>query len=107
MKSTLLLFLCIFSFSCQTKEKKIDASTDKSFSNYATLIVTKIEDGEAGYTAILENEFGNLYACFISKAKLANEYKKLKLGNKVKIAGDYGNGEPIPIVVKRIAILKE
>ncbi len=106
MKLKILFILCLFIFSCTTNKKTQETPTEKTISNYAPLIVTKIEDGKDGYTATLKNNNGNIYTCDISIPNLENEYKSLKVGDKVKIIGDYGNGEPTPIIVKQIIILK-
>lgn len=81
------------------KEKPI---TDEMMSSYATLTVTKIENGKDGYTATLKNDKGDLFVSTISIPNLEDNYVSLKVGDKVKIAGDYAEGNPVQIYAKRI-----
>ncbi len=81
------------------KEKPI---TDIQMSDYATLTVTKINNGKDGYTATLKNDKGDLYVCTISISNLEDNYIRLEIGDKVKIAGEYAESEPVQIFAKRI-----
>ena len=85
------------------KEKPI---TDAELSDYATLIVTKIENGRDGYTSTLKNEKGGLYTCTISIPNLEDNYVRLEIGDKVKIAGDYAESDPVQIFAKKIKIIE-
>ncbi|SIQ07284.1 lipocalin-like domain-containing protein [Maribacter ulvicola] len=89
------------------KKKQNQDRTNSINTDYAVLTVTKVEPGKDGYTATLKNDFGDLYTTVISIPNLEKEYKELKVGEKVKIIGDYGNGTPIPIKAKKILIIKE
>jgi len=81
------------------KEKPV---TDAQISNYATLTVIKIENGKDGYTATLKNGTDNLFKCTISIPNLEDNYVRLKIGDKVKIAGEYAESDPVQIFAKRI-----
>ncbi len=107
MKLKFLLILCILTFSCNTNNKTQETSTNEIISDYAVLVVTKIQNQKEGYTATLKNDNGDFYTCVISITNLKNEYKTLKVENKVQIIGDYGNGNPTPIIAKRIIVIKE
>ena len=85
------------------KEKPI---TNAMMSDYATLTVTKIQNGRDGYTATLKNDEGNLYVCTISIPNLEDNYVNLKVGDKVKIAGEYAEGNPVQISPKKIKVLE-
>lgn len=81
------------------KEKPI---TDEMMSDYATLTVVKIDTGRDGYTASLKNEAGSLFTCTISIPNLEDNYIRLDVGDKVKIAGEYAESDPVQIFAKRI-----
>lgn len=85
------------------KEKTI---TDAEMSDYATLTVTKIENGRDGYTVTLKNENGGIYTCTISIPNLEDNYVRLDIGDKVKIAGDYAESYPVQIFAKKIKIIE-
>ncbi len=106
MKLNFLLVLFILTISCNTNKKKPEISNDETFSAYAVLTVTEIKQGKDDYTATLKNNAGNFYTCVINISNIEDKYKNLKIGNKVKIIGDYGNGEPTPIIAKRIIIIE-
>ena len=58
------------------KEKPI---TDAMMSDYATLTVTKIQQGRDGYTATLKNDTGSLFTCTISIPNLEDNYVTLRI----------------------------
>lgn len=76
--------------------------TDAMMSDYATLTVTKIDNGKDGYTATLKNDTGSLFICTISIPNLGDNYVRLNIGDKVKIAGEYAESDPVQIFAKRI-----
>ena len=86
------------------KEKPI---TEEMLSDYATLIVTKIENGRDGYTATLKNDAGNLHRCTISIPNLEDNYVRLGIGDKVKIAGEYAESDPVQIFAKKIKVIEK
>lgn len=85
------------------KEKPI---SDTELSDYATLTVVKIENGKDGYSATLKNDAGNLYMTTISIPNLEDNYVRLEIGDKVKIAGDYAESYPVQIFAKKIKIIE-
>lgn len=86
------------------KEKPI---TDEMMSDYVTLTVTKIENGKDGYMATLKNDKGNLYTTTISIPNLEDNYVRLNVGDKVKIAGEYAESDPVQIFAKKIKIIEK
>lgn len=86
-----------------SKEKEI---TDKEMTQYDTLTVMEIQQGKDGYTATLKDNRENLYSCTISIPNLGENYVRLHIGDKVKIAGEYVKGDPIGIYAKRILKIK-
>lgn len=89
------------SYPVQIFAKKIKV-LEKEISDYATLTVTKIENGKDGYTATLKNDKGNVFVCTISIPNLGDKYVRLKTGDKVKISGDYIDSFPTRIFAKQI-----
>ena len=75
--------------------------TDAMMSDYATLTVTKIQQGRDGYTATLKNDAGSLYVCTISIPNLEDNFITLNIGDKVKIAGEYAESDPVQIFAKK------
>lgn len=86
------------------KEKPI---TDSMLSNYTTLTVTNIENGRDGYTATLKSDAGNRYTSIISIPNLEDNYVRLDVGDKVKIAGEYAESNPVQIFAKKIKIIEK
>jgi hypothetical protein len=86
------------------KEKPI---TDAMLSDFATLTVIKIQQGRDGYTATLKNDIGSLYTCTISIPNLEDNYVSLNVGDKVKIAGEYGESDPVQIFAKKIKVIEK
>ncbi|CAL2104554.1 protein of unknown function [Tenacibaculum sp. 190130A14a] len=84
------------------KEKPI---TDEELAKFPILEVTEIRNGKDGYTAILKDDKEGLYTCTISIPNLEDNYVQLKVGDKVRIAGEYAESYPVQIFAKRI--LKE
>lgn len=82
-----------------SKEKEI---TDEEIALYETLTVKKIESGKDGYTASLKDERGGRYTCVISIPNLEDNYVRLQVGDKVKIAGEYAESDPVQIFAKKI-----
>lgn len=117
MKFFLPIILCCV-FACQPSKHKsknqtttsITSSeelpvTDVNIETYETLIVTDIQHGKDGYTAHLKDSNNGLYICTISIPNLGDQYKDLKIGDRVKIAGNYAESHPVQIFPKRILIL--
>ncbi|WP_460219278.1 DUF4377 domain-containing protein [Psychroserpens sp. MEBiC05023] len=86
--------------------KKEQPISDKMMSNYDTLTVTKIENGKDGYTATLKDDKDGLYVCTISIPNLEDNYVRLNIGDKVKIAGDYAESDPIRIFAKKLKVIE-
>ena len=86
--------------------KKEAPITDAELSKYPTLTVTKIEHGKDGYTATLTDASKGLYICTISIPNLEDNYISLKIGDRVKIAGEYAESYPVQIFAKQIKILE-
>lgn len=110
----LLLSIFLLSLACQpSKNKNKDSTnptisvveTDKEIASYETLTVTDIQYGKDGYTATLNDDHKGLYTCTISIPNLGDNYINLKVGDQVKIAGEYAESHPIQIFAKRILIV--
>ena len=86
--------------------KKIKLIKEIVLDKLLILTVTKIENGKDGYTAILKNEAGSIYTCTISIPNLEDNYKELEVGDKVKIAGEYAESDPIQIFAKKIKVIE-
>lgn len=80
------------------KEKDIPIDTSK----LPVLTVTKIENGKDGYTASLKDSKGGAYTCTISIPNLEDNYIRLKVGDQVKIAGEYAESDPVQIFAKKL-----
>ena len=104
MKKLLLILLIVIS-ACKSSEKETSI-TDEMMSDYATLVVIKIENGRDGYTATLKNDEGHLYTSTISIPNLEDNYVSLRVGDKVKIAGEYAESDPVQIFATRIKIIE-
>ena len=102
MKKLLLVLLIIITACNISKKQKEKPITDAMVSDYVTLTVAKIFNGKDGYTATLKNENGSLYTCTISIPNLEDNYVRLEVGDKVKIAGEYAESDPVQIFAKRI-----
>lgn len=61
---------------------------------FVTGTVKSIEQGKDGYNAVIVDKDGNEYETTISRNDMGIRYKKLDIGDKIKIFGDssqYGN----------------
>ena len=87
-------------------QKNNKDNNDKTMSDLPVLTVTEIENGKDGYTATLTDETKGLYVCTISIPNLEDNYVSLKVGDKVKIDGEYAESHPVQIFAKRILIVK-
>ena len=114
MKKLLVLTLILIT-ACNSKKsienksqsvsndlKKETIITDTEMSDYATLTVTEIRNVKDGYTAILKNDNGNMFICTIRITDLKKNYMRLEVGDKVKIAGEYAESDPVQIFAKKI-----
>jgi hypothetical protein len=114
----LLLFIVLCTLACQPANNKQNnntkpaivkseehTSTDQDMASYKTLTVIAIQQGKDGYTASLKDDEKGLYTCTISIPNLEDNYVELKIGDRVKIAGDYAESHPIQIFAKRIQIV--
>lgn len=77
--------------------------TEEMMEKFETLTVTKIENGKDGYTATLTDQKGGLYVCTISIPNLEDNYVRLNIGDKVKIAGEYAESHPVQIFPTKIS----
>ncbi|MBA6157326.1 DUF4377 domain-containing protein [Tenacibaculum sp. S7007] len=85
------------------KEKPI---SDKELQAFETLTVTKIENGRDGYTATLKDGKGGLYTSTISIPNLEDNYVRLEVRDKVKVAGEYAESDPVQIYAKKIKVIE-
>lgn len=81
------------------KEKLI---TNEELAKFPMLEVTEIVNGKDGFTATLKDNKGASYTCTISIPNLEDNYEELKVGDKVRIAGEYAESYPVQIFAKRI-----
>lgn len=111
-----IIILCVL--ACQPAKNKSENSiatpvtqseehliSDTDLASYDTLTVTEIQQGKDGYTARLKDAKNGLYICTISIPNLGDRYVDLKIGDRVKIAGDYAESHPIQIFAKQILIV--
>ena len=76
-------------------------ATSKEYSAKGT--VEKIEYGKDGYTASLKDKDNNDFDALISHVRMQKEYKVLKVGDKVELAGDTIHlDNKVRVLVKKI-----
>ncbi|WP_204335990.1 hypothetical protein [Leptobacterium flavescens] len=78
-----------------------------SYSDLAVLTVNKISFGKDGYTAELSNDEGVTFRMTVSIPNLEDKYKKLNVGDKVKVKGDYEGENPTVITPESIMVIEQ
>lgn len=97
-----IVFLLLFIITSCNSSKNNASNAKDVLPNQPLLTVIKIQNGKDGYTATLQDSKKGLYICTISIPNLEDNYVNLEVNDKVKIAGDYLESDPVQIIAKRI-----
>ncbi len=88
-----------------TNQETTPQETTSEDGQWPTLTVTDIEHGKDGYTASLKDAKKGLYTMVVSIPNLEDNYVDLKVGDRVRVDGEYAESHPIQIFPKRIELL--
>lgn len=69
------------------------------------LTVTEIESGRDGYTAQLKDNKNEKYIMVVSIPNLGEGYVDLKIGDNVRVTGEYAESYPVQIFATAIELL--
>lgn len=96
-----LIFILLLFTGCQQQPKAETTNLDALI----PLTVVEVTPGKDGETVRLKDANNGQYTMVVSIPNLEDNYIQLKVGDRVKVTGDYAESYPIQIFPKKIVKL--